>query len=52
MKAIDVMVRDLVSVTPDDGIADVIKLLMEHDISALPVVDEDDHVVGVSARPI
>jgi CBS domain-containing protein len=47
MKAMDVMVRDVVTVSPDDNIADAIKLLIEHDISALPVVDEDDHVIGV-----
>jgi CBS domain-containing protein len=47
MKAMDVMVRDVVTVSPDDDIAHVIKLLMEHDISALPVVDGGDHVVGV-----
>jgi CBS domain-containing protein len=47
MKAMDVMVRDVVTVSPEDDIADVIKLLAEHDISALPVVDDDDHVVGV-----
>ena len=47
MKAMDVMVRDVVTVSPQDDIADVIKLLAEHDISALPVVDDDGHVVGV-----
>jgi CBS domain-containing protein len=47
MKAMDVLVRDVVTVSPDDDIADVIELLMEHDISAIPVVDEDYRVVGV-----
>jgi len=47
MKAMDVMVHDVATVSPEDDIADVIKLLAEHDISALPVVDDDDHVVGV-----
>jgi CBS domain-containing protein len=47
MKAMDVMVRDVVTVSPEDDIADVIRLLAEHDISALPVVDDDDRVVGV-----
>jgi CBS domain-containing protein len=47
MKALDVMVRDVVTVSPQDDIAGVIRLLAEHDISALPVVDGDDHVVGV-----
>ena len=47
MKAMDVMVHDVATVSPEDDIADVIKLLAEHDISALPVVDDDGHVVGV-----
>src|SRR5262252_5821867 len=47
MKAMDVMVRDIVSVKPDADVASAIKLLIEHDISALPVVDDDGTVVGV-----
>jgi CBS domain-containing protein len=47
MKAMDVMVHGVVTVSPEDDIANVIRLLVEHDISALPVVDEDDRVVGV-----
>jgi CBS domain-containing protein len=47
MKAMDVMVRDVISVKPDDSVDDAIKLLTEHDISALPVVDMEGKVVGV-----
>jgi CBS-domain-containing membrane protein len=47
MKAMDVMVRDVITVKPDTDVAAAIKLLVEHDISALPVVDEDGTVVGV-----
>jgi CBS domain-containing protein len=47
MNAMDVMVRNVVTVKPDDDIAHVIKLLTEHDISALPVVDEEGTVIGV-----
>jgi CBS domain-containing protein len=47
MKAIDVMVRNVVSVRPDDRVADAIKLLAEHDLSALPVVDDDGIVIGI-----
>ena len=38
MKAMDVMVRDVVTVKPETDVASAIKLLIEHDISALPVV--------------
>ena len=38
MRAVDVMVRDVVTVRPDTDVADAIKLLAEHDVSALPVL--------------
>ncbi len=47
MKALDVMVRDVVTVKPQDSVAKAVELLAEHDVSALPVVDDDDNVVGV-----
>lgn len=47
MKAMDVMVREVVTVKPDDAVADAIKLLIARDVSALPVVDDGGHVVGV-----
>jgi CBS domain-containing protein len=47
MNAMDVMVRNIVTVKPDDDVTDVIKLLTEHDISALPVVDDEGAVIGV-----
>src|SRR5262245_16689586 len=47
MKAMDVMVRDVVTVKPETDVASAIKLLIEHDISALPVVEDGGRVVGV-----
>jgi CBS domain len=47
MKATDVMVRDVVTVKPETDVATAIKLLVEHDISALPVVDQTGTVIGV-----
>jgi len=47
MRAIDVMVRDVVTVHPDTDVADAIKLLAERDVSALPVLDKDGNLVGV-----
>jgi CBS domain-containing protein len=47
MRAIDVMVRDVVTVHPDTDVADAVKLLSEHDISALPVVDEPGNLIGI-----
>src|SRR5262245_9568507 len=47
MNAMDIMVHDIVTIGPDSDVAEAIKLLAEHDISALPVVDDDGHVIGV-----
>ena len=47
MKAMDVMVRDVITVSPDDDVADAVQLLADYDVSALPVVDDDENVVGV-----
>ena len=47
MKAADVMVRDVITVKPDDKVADAVELLSTYDISALPVVDGNGKIVGI-----
>jgi len=47
MNAADVMVRQVVMVHPETDIADAVKLLAERDISALPVVDAEQRLVGI-----
>jgi CBS domain-containing protein len=47
MKAKDIMVRDVVTAEPDMSVSQAIKLLAEHDVSALPVVDDEGAVIGV-----
>jgi CBS domain-containing protein len=47
MRAIDVMVRDVVTVRPDTEIAEAIRLLVEQDVSALPVIGDDGKLVGM-----
>ncbi|MBV8505684.1 MAG: CBS domain-containing protein [Alphaproteobacteria bacterium] len=47
MRAVDVMVRDVVTVHPETDVAEAINLLAEHDVSALPVVDGTGDLVGV-----
>jgi CBS domain-containing protein len=47
MQASDVMVRDVITVGPDTAIEQAVKLLAEHDISALPVVSEHGLLVGI-----
>jgi CBS domain-containing protein len=47
LRARDVMTTRVVTVEPDMGIEEVPKRLLEHRISALPVVDRDGHLVGI-----
>lgn len=43
----DVMTRNLITVSQDDDLKDAIELLVENKISGLPVVDQDQKLVGV-----
>ncbi|GEB55296.1 CBS domain-containing protein [Streptomyces gardneri] len=47
MKVGGLMTDEVVSAIPAASFREVAKMLAEHDISGVPVVDEDDHVVGV-----
>jgi CBS domain-containing protein len=47
MNAADVMTRRVISVTPDTSIGDAVKLMLEHSISGLLVVDAAGHLGGV-----
>jgi len=43
----DVMTADVVSVAPTTGYKEIADLMVRHSISAVPVVDEQRHVLGV-----
>jgi CBS domain-containing protein len=43
----DVMAVHVVAVNPQDSIEDALKLIVDHRISALPVIDGHDRCVGV-----
>ena len=47
MKASDVMVCNVITVTPRAPIADVAKILLENCVSAVPVVTEGGKLVGI-----
>jgi CBS domain-containing protein len=47
MLAKDIMTTEVVKVHPGDTVDEVIKLLLDNRISGIPVVDDDDIVVGV-----
>jgi CBS domain-containing protein len=47
MNAGDVMTRPVISVSPDTAIAEAARLMLQHRISGLPVVEADGAVVGM-----
>jgi len=47
MNAADVMIHDVITVSPDDKVSDAVQLLIDNDISALPVLDDDGALVGI-----
>ena len=47
MKASDVMSRNILSVGRDATIAEAIRLMLDHQISGLPVIDAAGKLVGI-----
>lgn len=43
----EVMTRNAVTVSPDTTVKEAVRRLAEHQITAMPVVDADGHLVGV-----
>lgn len=44
------MTKDVYTVGPENSVADAAKLIIQHDINPLPVVDSDNKVVGIISR--
>lgn len=47
MRASDVMTTGVVTASPESNIRDVAGLLLEHRVSAVPIVDADGKIVGI-----
>src|SRR5690625_3185658 len=47
MRAVDVMTPNVITVTPDAEVREIAGLLLEHNISALPVIDTNGSVLGI-----
>ena len=43
----EIMARSVLTVTPDTFVEDAARLMLDSKVGGLPVVDEDNHVVGV-----
>jgi CBS-domain-containing membrane protein len=48
----EVMKRDVVTVRPETTFREAVRLVDEHHVDGLPVVDDDRRVVGVVTRAI
>jgi len=47
MRAQDIMTRDPITVAPTTSVRDAARLMVDHGVSGLPVVDERDAIVGI-----
>ncbi len=47
MQASDIMTAKVVTVSPDTDVEVIARLLLERRISAVPVVDSNDHIIGI-----
>lgn len=47
MQAIDIMTPKVISVGPDAEVREIAQLLLNHRISAVPVVDDEHRVIGI-----
>jgi CBS-domain-containing membrane protein len=47
MKAADVMTREIISIAPDASIMEAVRLMLQHKISGLPVIDAAGKLEGI-----
>jgi CBS-domain-containing membrane protein len=50
MKAKDVMTGNVMSVTPDATVLQAARIMLQHHISGLPVIDKTGRLVGIVSR--
>ncbi|MFJ8159516.1 CBS domain-containing protein [Streptomyces sp. NPDC096136] len=50
IKVADLMSDEVVSAAPGTTVKDIVKLLAQYDISGIPVLDEEDRVLGVVSQ--
>jgi CBS-domain-containing membrane protein len=46
----DIMTREIVSVSPDSSIGELAKLLLSHNISGVPVLDDNNKLCGIATE--
>ena len=50
VSAADAASQDLITVTPDEGLGDALKLMAQYQVRRLPVVGEDNRLLGVVSQ--
>jgi CBS domain-containing protein len=48
--AADLMTTDLITVKPDVSLLDASRIMLDHSISSLPVVDDSGKLVGIITK--
>lgn len=46
----EIATKDVIAVRPDDDLSEALKLMASHQVRRLPVVDDDNRLVGVLAQ--
>src|SRR6516162_6524937 len=47
MNAVEIMTKEVLTVRPDTSVSEIAGLLLDNKISAVPVIDDNRHVVGI-----
>ncbi len=47
MKAKEIMNKDVITVSPEDTVTNLVKLMLDKSISGVPVVDEEQRILGI-----
>jgi CBS-domain-containing membrane protein len=47
MYAAEIMTKEVVTARPNTTVGEIADLLLDHKINAVPVIDDDRHVVGI-----
>ena len=50
LKVKDLMTKDVVTITEDTTVEEAARLMVDQDLSCLPVVDEEGHLVGIVSK--
>ena len=47
MSAAEIMTKRVITVRPDTSVGEIADLLLDHKVSAVPVIDNGRHVLGI-----